>query len=701
MSFLSTIFGGKVEAPKAKPPPPRPKDDTGKNLINKGDSGMHHTMCTDFPCLVVFFAFLTGMGFIIVYAVKNGDPRKLTHGFDWQGQLCGVDPAVADSPFLFWCGGNGPVVEGIPSTLNFKSPVCVAECPTGGGDGYSALGAFIKSRRLTERRRLSAMPVPDEQVKDDSDWTGIVYCPENSNTSTQIFGEAPAVTKVVTIEQEVRPQPTYASRKIVDRYCVPDVDLSSPLMQTTLNSTAMADGKTQFLELLGSCRRAWKVIIASVVVAIILCFAYLMFLDLFAMILVYVALFLLTAVLFLCSAALLCTSLNLTGTQELSPLFQRFDHGTAVLYSQIAAGIFGALFLVFFILISCCHEMIHTAVGCVEAACKCMFSELDLLVQPCIDVVMRLGCFFSLLYGFMWLLSVGSAEPVSDVSIGGTQITGVARKLQYSDEEQYMIAFYIFGYFWIMEMCNAVSQFVISYTVVLWYYTEKDEKTQHKKMIPCALARGYGASVVHMGSLAFGSFLIAVCRFVRLILSVVAKHAEAQGNATLACVAKCLVCCVDCFKRFLEMINKNAYVDIAINSTSFCVAATHSLKFLAENGASVALLHGACFVFVWAGVGIVSVTTGLLAYYVTGNYAEYTDTSSPAYVAEPGAVGVCCCLLALCISHCFMNLFDITSETLLYCFIWNKKNDPQGVHFYAPDTLSKICGDAKDGHGGV
>lgn len=39
----------------------------------------------------------------MVYAHEHGDMRKLHHGLDYQGNICGVDKDVAGKPFLYWC----------------------------------------------------------------------------------------------------------------------------------------------------------------------------------------------------------------------------------------------------------------------------------------------------------------------------------------------------------------------------------------------------------------------------------------------------------------------------------------------------------------------------------------------------------------------------------------------------------------------
>jgi hypothetical protein len=635
------------ENEKIEKKPLRPADNTANDMADKG---MHNITCTDIPCCLIFLAFLVGMGYIVSYAFQNGDPRRLTHGFDYGGQLCGVDPNVSDKPFLFWCADDGLVINGFPTSINFDSPICVASCPTGDNTTY--------------------------------------YCPTPSTTGIATTGVYPALTKTTTIVSHVKPRTSYPTRPVADRYCVPDIPLNSSLMQTALNTSQMQDTQSQVTEAIGSIKRAWPVLIGASVVALLLSFAFLGFLKTCALLLIYVAMGILIVGFGLGGFGFLSTSFNWTGNQDKNPLFQKLTHDQAVLYSQIGAGICFVISLCFLILAACCNTAIKTAVGCVEAACECMFEECELLLQPVLDVCLRLVSFFSLCFAGIWVMSVGNSVAQGSANIGGHQVSGVARTMVYTQDEQYMMVYYIFGYFWIMEWLHALSQFVISYVVVLWYYTEKNQDGS-KKLVFLALMKGYAASVMHIGTLAFGSFLIACCRLVRLILAVLSKQAQASGNEAGACLLRCLACCVDCFKRFLEMINKNAYIDVAIQSNTFCTAAINSMKFMTENAASVGLLSGACFVFHWTGVALVSSVTGYLSYLLVISHAPYSSVDSATYVAVPEAVGGACGTVGLVVSLPFMTLFDQTADTLLYTFTWNKKNDPQGVRFYAPKTLEE------------
>lgn len=79
-------------------------------LADKNPPGSEHRMhrCTDCSCCLFFAVALALLGWILVYAEANGDPRKLHHGVDYHGHICGVHPDVADKPFLYWCAATPP-----------------------------------------------------------------------------------------------------------------------------------------------------------------------------------------------------------------------------------------------------------------------------------------------------------------------------------------------------------------------------------------------------------------------------------------------------------------------------------------------------------------------------------------------------------------------------------------------------------------
>lgn len=252
-----------------------------------------------------------------------------------------------------------------------------------------------------------------------------------------------------------------------------------------------------------------------------------------------------------------------------------------------------------------------------------------------------------------------------------------------------MLLYYVFGVIWIAEFFTAMGQFVISYSTVLYYFCPKDS-SGYKEAPPLPLVRGYTVGFVyHLGTIAFGSLIIAIIRLVRMILMYIAKQAEKEGNAILALVAKCLVCVVTCVKSCMEFLNKNAYMDVAIRSTWFCTAAKNALKMILSEAALMALLNGACFIFQIAGAGLISGGGAAIAYLTVTGHDSYTSDTSPYFVDNVPAVVVASFIVALTIAIPFMITFDMCADTLLYCFMVDKAR-PSGGHDYCPDQLRRI-----------
>ena len=135
------------------------------------------------PCLVIFLGYVACMVGISIYAFQNGQPRRLTRGFDYKGQLCGVDEAVVNKPMLFWCPNGDEILHGHAAELDMQHPICVAECP---GAELSSVHCFAE---------------PEEELR--------------------VIGEAPFQKEQITITQKTVKRKTYPSEGFAGMFCVP------------------------------------------------------------------------------------------------------------------------------------------------------------------------------------------------------------------------------------------------------------------------------------------------------------------------------------------------------------------------------------------------------------------------------------------------------------------------------------------------
>lgn len=67
-----------------------------------------------------------------------------------------------------------------------------------------------------------------------------------------------------------------------------------------------------------------------------------------------------------------------------------------------------------------------------------------------------------------------------------------------------------------------------------------------------------------MGSIAFGSFIVAVLDTIRAGLRILQQYEQGQGDSIGAAIACCAQCCVGCISNLVEYFNRYAYIEIAL-----------------------------------------------------------------------------------------------------------------------------------------
>lgn len=94
----------------------------------------------------------------------------------------------------------------------------------------------------------------------------------------------------------------------------------------------------------------------------------------------------------------------------------------------------------------------------------------------------------------------------------------------------------------------------------------------------------------HLGTLAFGSLIIAICRIIRVMLEYIDRKLKKYDNE----VTKAILCCCKCFfwclESFLKFINRNAYIMCAIHGKNFCGSAKDAFSLLMRNVVRVFVL---------------------------------------------------------------------------------------------------------------
>ena len=105
--------------------------------------------------------------------------------------------------------------------------------------------------------------------------------------------------------------------------------------------------------------------------------------------------------------------------------------------------------------------------------------------------------------------------------------------------------YFIFATLWCNALINAAAIFVIASACCMWYYSHGPGQD-----IDAPILRSYKMVFrYHFGSLAFGSFILAVVQFLQLMVEIFKKNAEASGQDRAPCfeyVMNCVRCCLAC-----------------------------------------------------------------------------------------------------------------------------------------------------------
>ena len=143
-----------------------------------------------------------------------------------------------------------------------------------------------------------------------------------------------------------------------------------------------------------------------------------------------------------------------------------------------------------------------------------------------------------------------------------------------------------FGIIWIVCFISAKTNFVTMMSVCTYYFSIKAGEDKKDPEADVGLSLKY-SFLYHIGSLACGSFILALITFARIWAWIIENTAKRAGDKAGECLMKCILCCLTCLEKTVEYLNDAAYAYIACSGKSFFSSAW--------NGFLLNLKHGLVF----------------------------------------------------------------------------------------------------------
>lgn len=268
--------------------------------------------------------------------------------------------------------------------------------------------------------------------------------------------------------------------------------------------------------------------------------------------------------------------------------------------------------------------------------------------------------FVTLIFVLVWIGAAGCVISMNKIEV--FPLIPQAKTFNFDSEFNFYSFWYmVFGLCWITAWLEYTCKFVIQVTAASYYYNSSPAKGEGSAQVMLGFKFAY---MNHMGSIAFGSFIIAVVRFIKIVFLYAAqKFAKASGENVIAkTVVKVGMCVLSCIERVCDYINSSAYAYIAVSGKGFCHSALSAFLLQLKHLTKFAFANLIAKVFIFIGkIAITAANCYSLLMIMTHITKDTEEVSS--YLGPFAVVGV----FTFFTASIFLGLFDTSVLALLTC----------------------------------
>lgn len=423
----------------------------------------------------------------------------------------------------------------------------------------------------------------------------------------------------------------------------------------------------------------WFIIPAGAVFALIAAFAWIVFLSKFAGLLIWTTVYTVETLLPVLGLVALYKAGAIESPVDVPPEIEA-EMTSVETSQQLAYNIAIACFSAWAVLgiVFCIYKArIEISIGVIEEASDAFLDVPLCIFFPLGTLILSLPVSCYCLIACFLLLSLRDFD----------QDTGAAI---YSDELKGMLAYQVFGWLWTCWFLTSVQFTAVSGAVARWYFTPED-KDGHKTVSFFLLSGSlYRVLKHHLGTMAFGSFIVAAVMTFKFIAVYMITQVQAQSpeNKVVKFLGNILKAVVGCLERFIRFLGHLAYIETAIYGTAFCRSLLKAFVRLVKNVirfAFVTLFSKLVLFLGKIGVIIASVWWCILWMQFTPDRPNNVSASIPiAPLVLAGVAGTV-------ISFAIMGVYETAIDTIMVCFLEDEaENDDKGQITFASGELKQF-----------
>jgi choline transporter-like protein 2/4/5 len=617
--------------------------------------------CTDIICTLLFLLFIGALIFVSVVAYKNGKPEELILPHDSEGRTCGKSSGFENKKYLLFhdftrCISLSSVITGCPTPQ-----VCVEKCPdTYAFDKIPQFSEVIKSY-CNEKNQCPTYLLKSKPLFGRCMPELITSLTENAQSVIDVLD--PNTNKPIPIQIPIGEELVELTRGKLKE--------GLKYIQTLLNLQGTFQlAYEDFL-------KSYKLILCGLGAGALLSFVWIFLMRFFIKPVVYLSL--IGSVGILAFATFFCVRqyIDLRKRNDTSSLndfqltFEQLydlDYYNGLKETWLVFSILSGLsLLVLCLILLFLRNRIRIAVQIIKEVSKAVAATPEILFWPIIPLLV-LGIIIVYCASVALFLASSGVELFKIVDTNATSLGFVDNSKasfkvgdycipeifnQINQNTTFECLFFRFGYstqlpigtssetiqkyytkaieiinqyqwipqayvlfmfLWLSAFVMGLNQMTLAGTFGEWYWN----MSAFNRLPFVRVLKAFGRAVFfHFGTIAFGSLLIAIVKFIRIILEVTTNQVKSRADKSkiaryLMC---CLKCCFVCLERFIKFLNRYAFIITAVYGLNFCRASRKAFSIITNNVVRILVVDKISNFFLFLSNIIIPSVVGVLAFY--------------------------------------------------------------------------------------
>ena len=645
---------GKTQEEKPQDPYQKYKDFKWENpeQFKNGPIDDDSRKCRDVICCIIFILIVILCVIVAAFGFIKGEPSKLFYFYDEYGNACGHDQGFVDYPYLYFTS----VISGLQDfdTNNIIRGVCVKTCPnvTLDPDEYKNKNYTLDCKYNTSTTECEVkykdyyrskpflericFPGTDDEIHYNATIQQLIkiYDPDTGD----VF------EKVVNNEDVIYDTSKEASgRLFIAQDAINGEKDTQKASAKLINLSYFTQLFTLWINDLYVTRYA---IIGSIGWSFILAMLYFLFLRCCAGFITFLIILIVEA-----GLVVLAVYFKILSEKEEEKVAESdtTDYAFFWVFTALAAA------WLLFILIMC--NRIRLAVALTEVTSKYINKTWCIVFVPFLFFIILVIWLAYWIVMLVFLYTSGEFESTSKIFAS----------FKMDETLEYGFWFHIVMLFYITAVIEAYSQFVYASSACIWYFNF--EKGTENHPIAKSFQRGIR---YHFGSLVFGATIIAIIRFLMFFVEYIKKKLEKSAGKTQGKCFKCIFCviqcCLGCCNKFMEYVNKHAFIQIALKGDSFCTSAFEGFGLIIRNLGRFSVLALVSGIFSLVGTLFITVASCIIGYFLITNVGTFSDELNSC-VLPVVAFG----LIGFVMGRVTMTIFSVSGDALIHSFLLDEE----------------------------